>query len=143
MREASSMPNDDPTNSGDLAGHVGSIDGLGAAVRAACPLRIRPHTEAGCCRWDTFLQGFSEAWARRGDLPSDAQWHEAERDWRANSTGWEAAQIAKARERDRAAKAAAKPLVWIGGRAYAEAGSPLALKYERQKPDGADPDLIG
>ncbi len=119
---------DDPTHSADLAGHVRSTEGLGAAVRAACPLRIRPDTEAGCCRWDTFLQGFSDAWARHGGLPTDLQWREAKRDWRANSTGWEAAQIAKVRERERAAKAAAKPLIWLGGRNYAEAGSPLALK---------------
>lgn len=121
------------TNSGAAL----SSAGLGAAVRAACPLRIRPGTHAGCCRWDDFLQGFSEAWARRNDTPSEAQWKEAERDWRANSTGWEAAQIAKTRERERAARAAAKPLVWLGGRNYAEAGSELAIKYGRQKPDGA------
>jgi len=134
---------DDPTHSADLAGHVRSTEGLGAAVRAACPLRIRPDTEAGCCRWDTFLQGFSDAWARHGGLPTDLQWREAERDWRANSTGWEAAQIAKAKARERAAKAAAKPLIWLGGCNYAEAGSPTALKYGRQKSGGTDPGLAG
>ena len=120
---------------------VGLSEGLGAAVRAACPLRIRPSTDAGCCRWDTFLQGFSEAWARRNDTPSEAQWKEAERDWRDNSTGWEAAQIAKAREHERAEKAATKPLVWLGGRNYAEAGSDLALKYGRPRPGPAGPNV--
>ena len=128
----------------ELSGPDGSVlsEGLGAAVRAACPFRIRLSTNAGCCRWDTFLHGFTEAWARRNDTPTEAQWDEAERDWRANSTGWEAVQIANSRERVRAAKASAKPLVWLGGRNYAESGSDLAIKYGRPRPGRAAPNPI-
>jgi hypothetical protein len=110
-----------------------SSDGLGAAVKRACPFRIPAHTEAGCCRWDVFLDGFACAWARRGDLPTDDQWGEARGDWRAGNTGWEAAQNAFAREKERKAQASTKPLVWLGGRNYAEAGTPLAIKYGRKK----------
>ncbi len=109
--------------------------GLGSTVRSACPFKISPGLVAGCCRWDDFLDGFSSAWARRNDLPTDQQWREARKDWRAGNTGWEAAQNAKVRERERAA---IKPLVWLGGRNYAEAGSALAIKYGRQKPSQVD-----
>lgn len=126
---------EDTTTGGPLALH--SSAGLGAAVRAACPLRIRPGSSEGCCRWDDFLDGFASSWARRNDLPTEQQWRDARSDWQAGNTGWEAAQNAKLRERERAEKAAAKPLVWLGGRNYAEAGSELAIKYGRQKPGGA------
>lgn len=60
--------------------------------------------------------------------PSDAQLKRAKHDWRAGSTGWEGVQIAKELITVAAQKAAEKPLVNIGGKNYAIAGSELAIK---------------
>jgi hypothetical protein len=100
-----------------------------------CPLRIRPSTIAGCCSWETFLTGFVDAWPRwfEGLVPTADQWREAERDWRAGNTGWEAAHNAQRVAKERAAKALEKPLVWLGGRNYAEADSALAVKYGKKQ----------
>lgn len=105
------------------------------AILKTCPFRTRlPTTEAGCCRWGDFVDSFVSEWAKRGDLPTEQQWRDADKDWRAGNTGWEAVQNAKWREREQREIEARKTLVCIGGNNYAEAGSALALKYGKAQP---------
>ena len=102
-----------------------------------CPLRIADDAKQKncCCRWDTFAEGFTEYWPRWFDRPPELKdWQAARLDWRAGNSGYEAAHNAQSRAKDKAAKDAAPPLVWLGGRNYAAAGSELAIKYGRPKP---------
>lgn len=88
-----------------------------------------------CCDWFTFYEGYEEAHAKWfGMPPSKEHWAAAVKDWRAGNTGWEAAHNAQRRAKEAVQKAAAKPLVWLGGKNYAEAGSALALRYGRSAP---------
>ena len=83
-----------------------------------------------CCDWLTFKDGFLDAYARWFDAPpTDEKWKAAVKDWRSGNTGYEAAHNAQRRVKEAAEKAAAKPLVWLGGRNWAEAGSDLAKRY--------------
>ena len=52
---------------------------------------MKKKSKTACCDWDSFVSDF------RGYLdhePSEEEMEEAEKNWRARSTGWEAAQIA-------------------------------------------------
>lgn len=101
-----------------------------------CPLRTNPADSRGCCRWDHFIDDFVEHYKRWFDAPPTLKvWQAARRDWLRGNTGFEAAHNAQARAKECAAAAVAKPLVWLGGRNYAEAGSAFAIKYG--KPKGA------
>jgi len=102
---------------------LGSSEGLAALVEERCPLRIAPDARDGCCRWDDFLPGFAEAWARWFDTPpTPQQWQMAKRDWRAGNTGWEAAHNAQRRVKERVKKrehdawAAAKGVLTVAQR---------------------------
>ncbi len=77
-------------------------------MQIACPLRItaRAREKNSCCGWETFREGFVEAWPRWFDLPpSSAQWTAARRDWRAGNTGWEAAHNAQRRVKEKVQRA--------------------------------------
>jgi hypothetical protein len=88
----------------------------------------------GCCTWLTFKEGFLEYWPKYfGAPPLLKDWQKARRDWRAGSTGYEAARIAEQKSKRDIERAACKPLVCIGGRNYAHAGSELALKYGKKE----------
>jgi hypothetical protein len=74
-------------------------------IALRCPLRIGDGEKAGCCEWDTFLLGYTEAWPKWFDAPpSPQQWQMAKRDWMAGNTGWEAAHNAQRRVKDRVVK---------------------------------------
>ena len=88
-----------------------------------------------CCKFIDFMGGFAEQFEEwMGVPPSDDAWKAALEDWKAGNTGWEAAHNARRRAREAVEKTLAKPLVWLGGKNYAEQGSALALKYGRPKP---------
>lgn len=95
-----------------------STDQLATLVRARCKLNIPPHLAAGCCTWDTFLDGFCDAWPKWFDVPpNDQQWRMAKRDWVAGNTGWEAAHNAQRRIKERVQK--------LSGEAWATASGVL------------------
>ena len=86
------------------------------------------HRVAGsCCDWQTFREGFLEAFAKWFETPpTDKHWSSAVRDWKHANTGWEAAHNAQRRAKERVHK-----LVHLGGPNYAIEGSTLAQKYGR------------
>lgn len=84
-----------------------------------------------CCTLGIFMDDFHYYYAKEmQSAPTEAQLKRAKSDWRSGSTGWEGVQIAKELIAIAAQKAAEKPLVNIGGRNFAHAGSDLAAKYE-------------
>ena len=87
-----------------------------------------------CCDWLTFRQGFEEHWPRWINTPATTEhWKAAVSDWRAGNTGFEAAHNAQRREKERDLMANQQPLVHLGGRNYAFAGSELARQFGRRK----------
>lgn len=107
---------------GPLLG-LGLREGLAALVEKRCPLRIAPDAREGCCRWDDFLPGFAETWARWFNTPPlPQQWQMAKRDWKEGNTGWEAAHNAQRRIKERVLKrqhdawAAAKGVLMVAKR---------------------------
>lgn len=90
---------------------------------------------SACCTQRTFDDGFYPAYrAIFGTEPAPEVIIKAMSDFRAGNTGWEAAQNAKHYAKEASDRANAKPLVCIGGRNYAEAGSALALKFGQPQP---------
>ena len=82
-----------------------------------------------CCTLGVFMEDYHYYFAKELQAtPTDVQLKRAKHDWRAGSTGWEGVQIAKELITVAAQKAAEKPLVNIGGKNYAIAGSELAIK---------------
>jgi hypothetical protein len=83
-----------------------------------------------CCKWRDFFDGFEGRYIEwMGVPPTDDAWKAAIKDWKACNTGWEAAHNARRRAREAVERANAKPLVHLGGRNYAEAGSDLAIRF--------------
>ena len=99
-----------------------------------CTPKIPDMRFAGCCEWHMFRDGFTDAFVKMLDVPPSAgHWKSALRDWRAGNTGWEAAHNAQRRAREAVTRANATPLVCIGGRNYALAGSDLAKRFGESK----------
>ena len=85
-----------------------------------------------CCTWRDFHASFLDQYREwMGMEPTDDAWAAAMRDWKSSNTGWEAAHNARRRAREAVEKANQKPLVWLGGKNYAEAGSDLAIKFDK------------
>ena len=77
-----------------------------------------------------FLSDFPEYYAKWfGSAPTPAAWAAAKRDWRAGNTPWEAAHNAQRIAKELAQQQNSTPLVWLGGKNYAYAGSDLANKF--------------
>ena len=92
---------------------------------------------SACCTQRTFDDDFYPAYREIfGVEPTAEAVKKAMSDFRAGNTGWEAAQNAKHYAKEAEQRANAKPLVHLGCRNYAEAGSALALKFGQPQPAG-------
>lgn len=87
--------------------------------------------QMSCCNFFDFKDDFDFYFKKLFDAsPSHTQVKRAKRDWRAGSTGYEAACIAMDLQKEADRKASEVALVNIGGNNWAHEGSNLAVKYQ-------------
>lgn len=80
-----------------------------------------------CCTWENFESDFKNRFLEfMRVVPTNEVMEQALKEWKSGNTGYEAAHNACRRAGELANQ---KPLVCIGGKNYAEAGSDLALKF--------------
>jgi hypothetical protein len=105
---------------------------------ASIPKLPAPSARLGksCCAWVDFYESFLPQYRLWMDvMPTREAWLAAIRDWKSSNTGWEAAHNARARAREKVERENSTPLVWLGGKNYAEEGSALAKKYGKPATD--------
>lgn len=61
-------------------------------------------SEAACCSWRTFVDGFAHHWGRRrpgAALPTSGEIRQAVIDWQSGNSGYESVRMARAAQGDR------------------------------------------